>query len=567
MGRYSYARPLIALLLLVGASTGDAQERILSYHSEINIAQDATMTVVETIRVKAEGENIRRGIYRDIPTTYEDALGNSYVVDLQILGVSRDGVPEPWHTNDVTHGVRVYAGSSETLLNPGEYAYTFRYKTNRMIGYFDTHDELYWNVTSTRWNFPIEEASAKVSLPGSVSAAQIKMEGYTGRYGENGQNYTTQIVDGGAAIITTRYLNALEGLTLVMSWPKGIVREPDSAERLGYLLGDNLGLLLSLLALGATMVYLYLMWSKFGRDPAEGVIFPHYEPPKGYSPALARCITRMGYDDKALTAAVVNLAVKGYLSILSEDKEYTLTQQKSDEKLAPGEAVLLKTLFGEGPVLLLDNKNHKVIGAARAAHAKALKRDYLNVYFSRNSGLLLPSFVGSAVLLILIIAVDAFVPLVIAAFGIILLLHILFAYLLKAPSTKGRLLMDKLEGFKLYLEVAEKDDMNLRNPPDMNADLFERFLPFAIALGVEQDWAEQFTRVFATLLARDGVEYRPHWYHGHFNYLHMGSFASSVSSNFSTNIASAASPPGSTSGAGGGGFSGGGGGGGGGGGW
>jgi len=567
MGKIATLRPLIALLSLLGAVTCYAQERILSYHSEISIAQDATMVVEETIRVNAEGEKIRRGIYRDILTTYEDAFGNSYIVDLEILDVSRDGVPEPWHTSEIMHGVRVYVGSSDTLLKPGEYSYTFRYKSNRMVGYFDDHDELYWNVTSTRWNFRIEEASATVSLPGSVSAEQIRMEGYTGRDGENGQNYAKQVGDGGATIVTTRYLDSQEGLTLVMSWPKGIVREPDKLERAGLLLRDNLGLLLSLLALSATMIYLYLAWSKYGRDPEAGVIFPHYEPPKGYSPALARCILKMGYDDKALTAAVINLAVKGHLSIISEDKEYTLRQQKSDEKMAPGEAVLLKTLFSQGSILVLEDKNHMVIGSARSAHAKALKRDYLNVYFSRNSKLLLPSLLSSVVLFIVIIVLNAFVPLVIAAFGIILVLHIVFAFLLKAPSTKGRLLMDKLEGFKLYLEVAEKDDMNLRNPPDMNAELFERFLPFAIALGVEQDWSEQFTQVFATLLARDGVEYQPHWYHGHFNYLHMGSFTSTVSSNFSTAIASAASPPGSTSGAGGGGFSGGGGGGGGGGGW
>ena len=102
-------------------------------------------------------------------------------------------------------------------------------------------------------------------------------------------------------------------------------------------------------------------------------------------------------------------------------------------------------------------------------------------------------------MLVVIVLTDSLVPWVVLPFGLIVLLHLLFAYLLKAPSKKGRLLMDKLEGFKLYLEVAEKDDLNLRHPPELTPELFERYLPFAIALGVEQDWAKRFAAVFAAL--------------------------------------------------------------------
>ena len=127
--------------------------------------------------------------------------------------------------------------------------------------------------------------------------------------------------------------------------------------------------------------------------------------------------------------------------------------------------------------------------------------------------------------------------------------------------------MDKLEGFELYLKVAEQDDLNLRHPPDMTPELFERYLPYAVALGVEQAWAEQFTSVFAAL-ASDGVDYQPRWYHGGtFDTRHLGGFAETVGSSFSSAISSAAKAPGSASGAGGGGSAGGGGGGGGGGGW
>ena len=145
--------------------------------------------------------------------------------------------------------------------------------------------------------------------------------------------------------------------------------------------------------------------------------------------------------------------------------------------------------------------------------------------------------------------------------------HGVFVFLLKAPTRRGRALMDKLAGFELYLAVAEKDDLEIRHPPELTPELFERYLPFAIALGVENEWAEQFAAVLSRLGREERDAYSPRWYHGDFNAHSLDSFVSDVGSSFSTAIASAATPPGSSSGGGGGGFSGGGGGGGGGGGW
>jgi uncharacterized membrane protein len=156
---------------------------------------------------------------------------------------------------------------------------------------------------------------------------------------------------------------------------------------------------------------------------------------------------------------------------------------------------------------------------------------------------------------------------VMLAFAIIVLLHLLFAWLLRAPTPAGRQLMDQLEGFKLYLDVAEKDEMNLRNPPQLTPELFERHLPYAIALGVEQHWGERFARLLESMQdPQRHTHYHPLWYSGHFNPGHIHDFTRSVGTGFHNAISSAATPPGSSSGSGGGGFSGGGGGGGGGGG-
>lgn len=566
----SWLRALIILAALAGlhgaqAATAD-DERILGFHSDIRIDADGSMEVTETIRVSAAGINIRRGIYREFPTRYRDEFGNSYVVAFDVLELTRNGRPEPWDAQRRGNGVRVDFGDDNFLPVPAVHEYRLRYRTSRQLGYFPDHDELYWNVTGLGWSFPIDTASATVTLPRVVPATSLAMEGYTGPYRSRGQDYATSLSDGVGMIRTTQPLPPNEGLTLVLSWPKGVVPEPTRMERTQNVLQDNTGVLLALLTLLATFFYLAAAWSKVGRDPEPGVIFPHYEPPAGIAPASARYINRMGYDSKLLTVAIINLAVQGYLHITQEGKSYHLQRRVSNKPLSDDERRLHDTLFAADSEVELHHRNHALINRARTAQFEVLQQISVGTHFINNSRYLLPSILGSAVMFVIIIALDAFVPLVMAAFVVIALLHALFGWLLRAPTAAGRLLMDKLEGFKLYLDVAEKEEMNLRNPPALTPELFERYLPYAIALGVEQHWGERFERAVTASQLEQRQAYHPLWYSGHFHPGHINDFTRSVGSSFNSAISSASTPPGSTSGSGGGGFSGGGGGGGGGGG-
>lgn len=559
----------VLLLNFILITSVAAQERILSYHSDIDIAEDASMEVTETIRVRAEGSNIRRGIYREFPTRYRDRLGNRYRVDFEVLEVTRDGEPEIWEAYSRANGVRVDFGGDDFLPVPAEYEYSIRYRTSRQIGYFDEHDELYWNVTGNGWDFVIEEASATVTLPQAVTPDELTMEAYTGAAGEQGQAYESGTTAGSGSVQTTAALPPRNGLTLVFSWPKGVVAEPDAWQRFQYLLYDNRGLLLALLTLVASLVYLMSSWMRVGRDPAPGVIFPRYEPPAGYSPASMRYIKRMSYDNTALTAAIVNLAVKGYLTIRQTGKEYTLEKSGSSESTVPmaaGEKALLGRLFAGEESIKLEQKNHSKISNAIRAHKRSLDADYRNKYFVSNVRYLLPPVIGIVVMFLVVVLIGGITPLSIITFVINIPLLLLFFWLMHAPTAAGRKLLDQVDGFRMYLEVAEKDDLNLRHPPELTPALFERYMPYAIALGVEQEWAEKFTQVFSAMEQRQGTPYHPVWYYGAFNASRMGDFTQSVSSGFSSAISSASQAPGSSSGAGGGGFSGGGGGGGGGGG-
>jgi hypothetical protein len=271
--RPSFLRAALAVMLsLVISGTGiaaAASERILSFASAITVDPDASMLVTETIKVVSSGDQIKRGIYRDFPTTYKDRAGNTYVVGFMIQTVARDGRPEAHHTEALSNGIRVYMGQKEALLPPGEHTYTLSYRTDRQIGFFKDHDELYWNVTGNGWIFPIETAAATVLLPPGVPADGITLAGYTGPTGATGQNFTAALApDGKAVFKTTRRLNANEGLTLVVSWPKGFVREPTPREKAAHFLKNNLTLLAAVIGFGVLLLYYLLAWFAAGRDPA-----------------------------------------------------------------------------------------------------------------------------------------------------------------------------------------------------------------------------------------------------------------------------------------------------------
>ena len=164
-------------------------ERILDFNSRMQVQQDGTMTVTEEIRVVCAGRQIKRGIYRDFPTKYKDRYGNTVKVGFEVLEVLRDGISEPYHFKELSNGKRVYIGKKEIFLKPGTYTYTITYKTDRQLGFFDDFDELYWNVTGNGWDFVIEKVEAMVELP--PGADMLQRAAYTGRFGEKGQDFTT----------------------------------------------------------------------------------------------------------------------------------------------------------------------------------------------------------------------------------------------------------------------------------------------------------------------------------------------------------------------------------------
>ena len=581
----------LALLFgLAGAAQARAQERILSYDSVIEVRADGSLDITEDIRVRAEGSAIRRGIYRDFPTRYQDRLGNRVMVGFEVLGVQRDGRAEPWFTERRGNGVRVNTGNDDFLQVPADYTYTLHYRTSRQLGFFDDHDELYFNAIGTGWDFAIERASVEVRLPQPVPAAKMQAEGYTGGHGSTARAFDVALPAPGVARWTlSQPLGAGEGMTVVLSFPKGVVVSPTRAQRIWWLLKDNSAALIALAGLILLLAFCVVRWRQVGRDPPAGVVMVRYEPPgegspgdgssDPCSPAELRFVRRMGYDNRCFSSELLAGAVAGQLRI-HRDKQL-LSDTWRLERLAgaepparAGQRLLLEKLFADGPELELTSSSAAPLRDALARHAAWLEKRFNPRLFTRHA--------GSIVLAILIVALTAVLTVGVGMIwldsgGLLLVLPIglamlataiAFGVLIKAPTAEGRRLLDAIEGFRRYLGVAERDELAALQgpdgPPPLDAARYERLLPYAVALDVEDAWTKKFTLAVGAAAAA-ATTAAIGWYQGG-RIDSLGSLSEAIGGSLASQIASSATPPGSSSGGGGGGFSGGGGGGGGGGG-
>ena len=621
-------------------TTGRAGERITEFNSVVDVLESGQLVVEETITVVSEKERIRHGIYRDFPTDYIDSSGKNHIVDFSVVSVERDNREESFHTKKTGNGVRVYMGSKNVLLPSGVHTYTLRYKTDRQIGFFDDHDELYWNVTGNGWIFPIKQASVTISIPAPGGIRNFEM--YTGAAGAR-DSYGKLVRQSSDSITlaTTAPLPPQSGFTVVVSWPKGLVKNPGALQRFLWSFRDSLFLILAVLGTILLFVYYFINWQRVGRDPKPGTIIPRFKPPADLSPAAARYVLKMSYDKKALAALLVNMAVKGVVKIEQQKKEYTLfLLTRETARLSPGEQVVRNALFGGSKKIRLVRKNNESIQKAIVGLQKILRRDVANIYFKLNRTVLIPGIIltigiiicvvlasqdvsaaatitlwitmwsvgvtllfyqmiekwraalrrGSGILpkLSALIVTLFFLPFFggwclgasvlyksvplpgIFIFCFLFILTIAFAYLIKAFTIPGRKILDELEGLKMYLTLAEKDRLNLLNPPEKTPELFEKLLPWALVLDVEQQWCDQFSEIFTRMNKQEHSHYQPMWYSSSYGFT-ANSFSSSLGDTLASTISASSVAPGSSSGfssgGGGGGFSGGGGGGGGGGGW
>ena len=575
--RVALGLALLVAPLAFGLGRAGATEAIETFDSTVQVAHDGELTVTETLRVNAEGRQMRHGIYRDFPLTFQDAQGRRHYVTFSLLGVSRDGKPEPYHTVRQHGVIRIYAGAKDVLIRPGEHTYVFHYRTGRQIRWFDGKPELNWNVTGNYWTFPIRAAHYYLELPDK--ARVLRWTAFTGGLGARGTDWHGGIEpDGTLAVATTRRLDPHEGLTVVAELPPGSVTPPGPSTLLWYQFLDNSQWIIG--GIGFILVFGYYLaaWNAVGRDPRRGTIIPLFHPPKDISPALANYIHNWGLGRekwRAFTAAALSLAVRGLIHFDQSGSTLKLTAtgkqpQGGFDTLPPGERAIFSWV-NVGGSATIDKAHGESVAKVGTSFTSSIERESRNRFFRRNlgyviAGLLMTGAVvfgvvqfgalqdqdigilvvlGFGGLMVGLFAMPVLLALfngvsfhnlvrsliALAAVGIFLsfavnfvqaafpqgfgaalpvawafvagypfsfvlvtafaLVNGLFFYLMRAPTALGRPVMDALDGFKLYLETAEKDRLNMQ-APEITAERFEALLPYAVALDVEKPWSEAF---------------------------------------------------------------------------
>jgi uncharacterized membrane protein YgcG len=563
------ARLFLTIVLCLAPLAAKAEERITDFDVTLRVEKDGDILVREEIAVVSEGNAIQRGIFRDLPRFYlKDGRRLPYRYDINT--VLRDGVKEPYAIETEGNAYRVRIGDADVFLANGPHAYVIDYEVKNQVRYFDGYDEIYWNATGNYWIFGIDRARASIELPSSAPASQYAA--YTGHEGASGRDYA-YAAHPNHVFTTTRPLGPGEGLTVAIGFAKGVVDPPSAADARGDWWALNAATVVLGGAFGLIGLYSWLAWRSVGRDPPKGPVFARYEPPAGHGPAAVHYVYHRGLSGhSAMIASLVNLGIRKRLKIDVVRKTTVLTRQDAAAPASPGdvEIALENGLFSGLDTVEFGGKYSERLTAAYIEFQKRLARAYGSPYFRWNIAYLIV-----AVLLLvsaLIIAVNLaseWTSLHTLVAGGLVLLTFAAAYFLPAPTEMGQAVRTEIEGFRLYLKTAEELQLNAFEigsdaPPPMTVERYERFLPYAIALGVEKPWTEHFER----LMPKQAADYRPNWLNGRFSDgRSLSSFNSALVAGISSGVSSALPQSSSSSGSRGGGSSGGGGGGGGGGGW
>lgn len=557
---------LLAIFFCFVAGVAVAKSwRVADFQDNITVREDGSATVTERISLVFVGE--WHGIHRMIPMEYPGPNGTNYELFIDIQSVTDGQGGKLKYESSVSNHARdlkIYIPNAVDTTRVVEITYRVRNGTR----FFNDYDEFYWNVTGNDWPVPIDHAAAILRLP-DAGAGSLRAQAFTGVYGSSERNASVEINGAEAQFATTTSLPMRGGLTIDVYIPQGILKEPGAFTRFLWLVGGNPILFLPF----ATLAGMLVLWWYKGRDPDPGMsVAPMYEPPAGISPAEAGTLLDDAIHPRDITSTIVDLAVRGYIKIeetaekvlLFTHKDYVFHLLKPREQwgvdLAPHERVMLENVFAGGDdtrLSSLKNRFYTAIPPIRADIMSALKRKgiYLLDPESANGY----SVVAGIVILIPFAIFQylgwanffSSIPLLIVCGAISVVTWWLFARVMTAKTIKGAKTQIAVLGFQEFMNRVDAERLKLMPPTT-----FEKYLPYAMALGVEHHWAQAFAGI---------VKDPPQWYvgpgiyGGGFNPIFFSSSMHSMATDMHQVFVSAPRASSSGSGFGGGGFGGGGG--------
>ncbi|HEY3884099.1 MAG TPA: DUF2207 domain-containing protein, partial [Vicinamibacterales bacterium] len=508
-------RALAALaLVLVAAAPAAAQRSLVigRFDATIDVATSGDVRVEETISPRFTGT--WNGIYRTIPIQYRTPQGLNYTLQLRIESITDEsGTPLKYETSHERQYLKIKIWVPDAVNASRTVKLTYR--VANALRFFDDHDELYWNVTGDQWDVPIESASARINLP---AVTGVRATAFRGAFGSTAQNEVT--IEGQTVRLGTDGLGMHEGLTVVVGWNPGVVHRPTALEQTMQVFKSNLPLGLPIVVF-VGMLYL---WRSRGRDPTQAPIVTKYDPPDGLTPSELGTLVDGSPDMRDITASIVDLAVRGYLHIeevktghlllmSSTDYKFTLTKDRSSwDALKPHERAVLTAMFGVGDSVLLSDLKNKFYRSLPAIKNGLEQMLVDGGYYTARPDRVRAIYVAVGIAfasLILVAGSNAMssmgmqqAPAVIAGIlsGAII---IAFGWFMPCRTAKGAREQEQILGFQEFLGRVDADRMKrMVKTPEM----FETFLPFAMALGVENHWAKAFDGIY---------KQAPQWYTGY----------------------------------------------------
>jgi uncharacterized membrane protein len=573
--RSFFAIALVFAFIFPAALAFSTRElRIEKFQSETIVMPDGTIDVTETIQAHFLG-GPWHGLYRTIPVEYVTPQGLNYSLFLDVKRVADgSGRALKYESTRERHyrKLKIYIPDADNSTQ----RISIEYSVSDALRFFEDHDELYWNVTGDEWDIPIQSASARIILPEGTT--NIRANVFTGAYRSRAQNAEVDVAGNGVEVRTREPLRLHEGLTVAVAFDKGIVHEPTAASKLALFFRSNwpLGVPIAVLA-----VMFYLWWTR-GRDPRLRPIAAQYEPPDELTPGEVGTLVDNSADMRDITASIVDLAVRGYIVIeehqkermlgLMHDKDYNFIVHKDRAewtKLKPHEQGLLDGLFTTGTVgesvsmSSLENHFYTNLPGIKSNIFSSLVTDG---YYSRRPDSVRSAYIAAGVVVgfllvfggLKIASSEGMAPLAFIIAGIASCAIICgFGWFMPAHTEQGTRALEGVLGFEDFLVHVESDRFNrtIKTP-----EMFEKFLPFAMALGVEKNWSRAFQGIMTQ---------PPQWYRGSSygpNFYPMAftndlSYMSSRAGNVMTSAPRSSGGSGFSGGGSGGGFGGGGGGG------
>ena len=564
---------LLALASLTAAPAAAQRSFVIErFESTIRIEPNGDLEIAESITPRFTGS--WNGIIRSIPVEYRTPQGFNWTLGLTLESVTGESnQPLRVETSRAGHYVKykIWVPGAQDATR----TFVLRYRARNGLRFFEDHDELYWNVTGDEWDVPIEAATATIELPSGTQG--LHAIAFNGVYGSTARDASVEVGDRRVRIAMPHRLEFHEGLTAVVGWNKGAVAEPTAADRAAGFLRTNWPLAIPI----PVFLLSLLAWWRRGRDPRRRPVVVQYEPPDGLTPAELGTVVDNSADLRDITATMVDLAVRGYLKFEERDehklfglvsgREYVLHRMKPSAEwaaLAAHEQKVLEGIFdgGAGAVKKLSDLEQEFYSNLPGIRNGIFERLQAQGVYRARPDQVKARWVVGAVFFGLLIAIGggqlgartSLTPVPFIAAGVLTGLILAgFGTIMPARTEQGTRTLEKVLGFEDFLRRVESEHFEyvVKTP-----ELFDRFLPFAMALGVEKKWARAFQGIYTQ---------PPAWYVGTgpgFTQFNLSSFSSRLG-DFSGKVGSTiSSSPRTSSGSGfgGGGSSGGGGGGGGG---